>query len=443
MSDIPSDPAIAPAAASGTGTAFDRRSEPRRQGLPAPVDRARRMRIFATCLLLVMAALFLLARTFQHSHPLWPWLLAFAEAGMVGGLADWFAVTALFRHPLGLPIPHTAIIPENKDRIADTMAVFLQDNFLTPQVVARRLSGMNAAAVAGAFLTDPHGGEGRLREGAAGLVADVLESLDQEKLGGIAKNALRAQLEKWDVSPLLGNLLGAAIADGRHMPVIEALIRRAALTLEANEDMIRAMIHDRANTVLRWTGLDERLANGILDGLYKLLAETVVVPDHPLRRKIEEGLEQLAHDLVNDPEMRARVEQMKREVLAIPAFGRWLDALWERGRARLLVMVREPEGVLAGQFGASLAELGRALQTDVRLQLLVNRFARRTLVGVSSRYGAQIVRLVSETVRRWDARTVTDRIEGAVGRDLQFIRINGTRVGGLVGVGIHAIDVLL
>jgi uncharacterized membrane-anchored protein YjiN (DUF445 family) len=401
------------------------------------------MRTIATGLLVVMAAIFVLARHFEPIHPAWSFVRAFAEAAMVGGLADWFAVTALFRHPLGLPIPHTAIIPENKDRIADTMASFLQDNFLTPQVVARRLHGMNAAAAAGTFLTDPRGGEARIREGAAGLVADVLESLDQEKLGGIAKGALRAQIERLDLAPLLGNLIGAAIADGRHMPVIESVIRRAAMALEANEDMIRAMIHERANTLLRWTKLDERLANGILDGLYKMLAETVVLPDHPLRRKIEEGLEQLAHDLVHDPEMQAKVERMKAEVLANPAFGRWLDGLWERGRTKLLNAVRNPEGVLSGQVGLSLAELGRALQHDTRLQLLVNKFARRTLVGVVTRYGGQIVQLVSETVRRWDARTVTDRIEGAVGRDLQFIRINGTLVGGLVGVAIHGLDMVL
>jgi uncharacterized membrane-anchored protein YjiN (DUF445 family) len=141
--------------------------------------------------------------------------------------------------------------------------------------------------------------------------------------------------------------------------------------------------------------------------------------------------------------MRARVERMKQEVLANPAFARWLDALWERGRIRLLQMVRNPGGALGGQLGASVAELGNALQRDARLQRMVNRFARRTMVGVSTRYGAQIVRLVSETVKRWDARTVTDRIEGAVGRDLQFIRINGTLVGGLVGLFLHVLDVTL
>ncbi|WP_408589283.1 DUF445 domain-containing protein [Novosphingobium sp.] len=401
------------------------------------------MRLLAGSLLLVMAGLFLLARWLDHGGPVWGYVRAFAEAAMVGGLADWFAVTALFRRPLGLPIPHTAIIPVNKDRIADMMAAFLQQNFLTPQVVARRLSALDVAGAAGAFLTDPRARPGRLREGVGSLLADVLESLDQERLGGLAKGALRAQIERIDLAPLLGRMLGAMLADGRHMPVIEALIRRIALLLEANEELVRTMIHDRANTLLRWTRMDERLASAVLDALYKLLAEVVVLPDHPLRRKIEEGLEQLAHDLINDPAMHARVERMKTEALRNPAFAAWLDSLWERGRSRLLQLVRQPQGALDGQLGQPLAELGRALQHDARLRLLVNRFARRTLVGIATRYGGQIVRLVSETVRRWDARTVTDRIEGAVGRDLQFIRINGTVVGGLVGVAIHAVDVLL
>ncbi|MBU6394200.1 MAG: DUF445 family protein [Sphingomonadales bacterium] len=402
------------------------------------------MRLFATALLLLMAALFLAARQLETQHAGWGFLRAFAEAAMVGGLADWFAVTALFRHPLGLPIPHTAIIPDNKDRIADSMAAFLKANFLTPPVVARRLRGLNAANAAGQYLANPRPGESRLGAGAASLIADVLESLDQEKLGGMAKAALRSRIERLALAPLLGNLLRAMIAEGRHMPLIEALIRRSAEALEANEDLVRRIIHDKANTIVRWTGLDGRLANGILDGLYKLLAETVVIADHPLRLKIEESLESLAEALVNDPAMHARVEAMKRDVMANPAFAAWLDGLWERGRAQLLGAVRSGgSGGGSDRIGASLAELGRALQHDARLQLLVNRFARRTLVGVATRHGGEIVRLVSETVRRWDARTVTDRIEGAVGRDLQFIRINGTLVGGLVGVAIHAVDVAL
>lgn len=399
------------------------------------------MRIFATSLLVVMAGVFLVARHFAGAHPAWGYVLAFAEAGMVGGMADWFAVTALFRRPLGLPIPHTAIIPENKDRIADTMAAFLRENFLIPPVVARRLHAMNLAGAAGEWLADPaKGGSTRVRDGAAELLAQVLESLDPERLGTQVRGGLLRQVEKLEVSPLLGQMLGTTIADKRHMPVIDSLVRWAGLTLEDNEELIRDLIHKRANAVLRWTGLDETLANSVLDGLYKLLAEVIVDPMHPLRGKVEEGLVKLAQDLQSDAELRARVERLKGELIANPAVSTWWQGVWERLRTGLLARLRRPAGETNGHLTEALTELGNHLRDDPALQAQINRFARRTLVGVATRYGDQIVRLVSETVRRWDAQTVTDRIEGAVSRDLQFIRLNGTLVGGLVGVLIHAAD---
>ena len=415
---------------------------------PLPPDRARRMRRTATGLLVAMAAVFALARSQQGTHPAWDWVLAFSEAAMVGGLADWFAVTALFRHPLGIPIPHTAIIPENKDRIADSMARFLQSNFLIPVVVARRMRAMNLAQAAGDFLARPgRDGVSRIRGGAGELVAEVLVSLDPERLGGQVKAGLLHQLDRLEVSPLLGQMLTAAIADKRHLPLLESLIRWAGLTLEDNEEMVRQIIHQQANSVVRWTGLDERLANSVLDGLYRLLAAVLVDPDHPLRRKVEEGLEQLAHDLQHDDDLRAKVEAMKHDLLANPALGTWWTGVWERLRLSLIASARDPKGgpksALAGPFANMLAELGQALREDPALQRQVNRFARRTAVGVATRYGGQIVQLVSETVKRWDARTVTDRIENAVGRDLQFIRVNGTLVGGLVGVAIHLLNALL
>ena len=409
-----------------------------------PPDRARRMRWFATGLVAAMAVLFLFARHFLHLHPAVGYLVAFAEAGMVGGLADWFAVTALFRHPLGLPIPHTAIIPENKDRIADTMAGFLRENFLIPQVVARRLKGMNLAGAAGGWLAEPGAGHGsRVRSGAAELLADALASLDPERLGTQVRTGLVKQIAKLEISPLLGQLVETAIADRRHLPIIDSLVRWAGLTLEDNEELVRDMVHRRTNAVLRWTGLDEKLANSVIEGIYKLLAEVIVDPEHPLRGKIEEGLAKVAADLRTDDALRARIEQLKDEVLANPAVAAWWQGVWERLRTGLIARLRQPGSGLGGQLGEALGELGQTLRDDPALQTQVNRFARRTLVGVSTRYGDEIVRLVSETVKRWDARTVTDRIEGAVGRDLQFIRINGTLVGGLVGVVIHAVDAFL
>jgi uncharacterized membrane-anchored protein YjiN (DUF445 family) len=399
------------------------------------------MRLMATALLVLMALVLAGALQFEGTHPAWGYVIAFSEAAMVGGLADWFAVTALFRHPLGIPIPHTAIIPEKKDRIADTMAGFLRDNFLIPRVVARRLRDMNLAQSAGDFLAAPRSqpSDGsRFTGGAAGLLADVLESLDPERLGAQVRAGLARQLDRIEVAPLIGNALSAAIADGRHRPMLDSLIRWAGVTLEKNEDFVRTMIQARANAVLRWTGLDQRLANSVLDGLYRLLAEVLIDPDHQLRRTMEEGLASLAHDLVHDPATRAKVEAAKREILNNPAVGNWWMGVWERLRLSLIEMARQP-AALESQLGGTLAELGRALREDPALQWQVNRFARRTLVGVASRYGTQIVQLVSETVRRWDGRTVSNRIEQAVGRDLQFIRINGTLVGGLVGLVLHAL----
>jgi len=403
----------------------------------------RRMRLVATGLLVLMAAIFVTARYFDHLHPAVGYVRAFSEAAMVGGLADWFAVTALFRHPLHLPIPHTAIIPRNKDRIADTLAAFLRDNFLIPKVVARRMQRLNVAGAAGRWLANPPMGRGRIGSGASRLAADILESLDQERLGGMAKGAIAARLRAIEVAPLFGQALTAAIANGRHLPLLDGMIRWASRVLEANEHLIREMVHARAGTVMRWTGLDETLASKIIDGLHKLITEMAEDPAHPLRAKAEEGLERLAHDLQYKQALRDKVEAFKVEMLDNQAFHRWIEGLWESSRAALLRIARDPERVMAGKVGEALRQFGETLQTDRKLADTINRFARRSAVGAASDYGDGIVRLVSDTIRGWDARTVTGRLENAVGRDLQYIRINGTLVGGLVGVAIHAVDALL
>ena len=414
-------------------------------GEPLTADRARRMRWTATGLLAAMAVLFFSTHALAVTgHPAWGYVNAFAEAAMVGGLADWFAVTALFRHPLGLPIPHTAIIPENKDRIADTMAQFLRENFLTPAVVARRMSGMNVARAVGDFLSDApdradQDNRSRITGGAAELLAEVLESLDPDRLGNQVRSGLAGQLAKIDMSPLAGRMLESAMLDDRHLPLIDGIVRWAGLTLEDNEETVKEIIHQRANAVLRWTGLDERISASVLDGLYKLLAEVLVDPEHPIRFKVEEGLKKLSHDLQHDPVTRERVEEMKRDLIQNPAVAEWWMGVWERLRQSLIRRARDADSGLGVEMRKGLADLGEALKQDHRLQVQINRFARRTAVGVATRYGSEIVTLVSETVKRWDATTITGRIESAVGRDLQFIRINGTLVGGLVGMTLHFI----
>ncbi len=405
--------------------------------VPLPL---RRMRRVATAMLVAMAALFLLSRHMEHAHPAWGFVQSFAEAAMVGGLADWFAVTALFRHPLGLPIPHTAIIPRNKDRIGDTLAAFLRDNFLTARVVARRMHRVDIAGAAGKWLANPLNRDGRLRHGASRLAANMLEALDPEQLGTMVRGALASRLRAFDIAPMLGRTLETAIADNRHLPLIDAIIRWTAKTLDANEPLVRAMIQKRAGAVLRWTGLDETLAGSVVKGLHKMLGEVAEDPDHPLRAKANEGLALFAHDLQHSPEMRAKVDRIKNDLLANPALAAWWMGVWERIRAAMLATARDPDRAMAGPIGDALRQLGMTLQDNPALAAKVNRFVRRAVVGAVADYGDAIVRLVSDTVRGWDAQTITGRLENAVGRDLQYIRINGTLVGGFVGLVIHIVD---
>jgi uncharacterized membrane-anchored protein YjiN (DUF445 family) len=399
------------------------------------------MKRAATGLLIAMAGLFAVTRWLEPTYPWLSYVKAFAEAAMVGGLADWFAVTALFRHPLGLPIPHTAIIPRNKDRIGEALATFINENFLVPSVVARRMRNIDVAGAAGRFLRSPAEGT-RIRHGASRLIADIFEGLDDERLGGIVKGAIAGRIQKMEVSPLLGHALASAINEDRHVPMLEAAIRWMARALDANEELIREMVHKKANWVLKIAGLDAKLADAILDGLRKLTAEMSTDPAHPVRIKVEEALAQLANDLQTKPETRARVEEMKEQLLANRSVALWIDTLWQKGREAIIRSARNPDAALAGRLGEVLRSMGASLEQDPRIRSAINQFVRRAAAGMAQSYGSSIVKLVSETIRGWDARTVTARLEAAVGRDLQYIRINGTLVGGLVGVAIHALDSL-
>jgi uncharacterized membrane-anchored protein YjiN (DUF445 family) len=400
------------------------------------------MKAAATGLLVVMAGLFAVTRLFEHRYPALGFVKAFAEAAMVGGLADWFAVTALFRHPLGLPIPHTAIIPRNKDRIGEALASFLKENFLIAAVVARRMRNIDIAGAAGRFLRAPEGEGTRIRHGASRLIADIFEGLDDERLGGIVKSAISSRIKAMEVSPVLGHALASAINEDRHVPMLEAAIRWMARTLDSNEPLIREMVKKRANWVLKLAGLDTKLADSIMEGLRKLTVEMSTDPAHPVRQKIEEALAQLANDLQTNPETRARVEAMKEELLANKSVSLWLDTLWQKGREAIIRAARNPDAALAGKLGDVLKSMGTTLEGDARIRKAINQFARRAVAGLASSYGGSIVKLVSETIRSWDARTITARLEAAVGRDLQYIRINGTLVGGLVGVILHTVDKL-
>jgi uncharacterized membrane-anchored protein YjiN (DUF445 family) len=368
-------------------------------------------------------------------HPQWVWVQAFAEAALVGGLADWFAVTALFRHPMGLPIPHTAIIPKSKDRIGEALANFLKTNFLTPANVARRLDGFDAANALAGVLERPASG-GRVRRGISSLITQLGETPAATAVMQRLQDGATSRLRDMELSPLLGRMLEAMIADGRHRPVIDQLIGWAARTIDSQEGLIRAMVEERTSWVLRLVNVDERIANELVNGLRGLLADLAADPDHPVREKADLALSNLAFDLQHMPETREKVERVKRELLANPAVAAWLEGLWSRLKDGLLRMT---QGDGLSEIGEAMA---RSLREDRQLAASVNQLARRAVVGTVADHGDSIVKLVSDTVKGWDAATITDRLEGAVLRDLQYIRLNGTLIGGLIGLSLHAALVL-
>ena len=258
----------------------------------------------------------------------------------------------------------------------------------------------------------------------------------------MVKGAIAGRMKAMEVSPLLGKSLDAAVTEDRHVPVLDGIIGWASRTLDANEDLIRSMVHDKSGWVVRFTGLDSRVADGIIDALRRLTVEMAGDVHHPLREKAEDALAALAWDLQYDEAMRAKVEAAKKDIIANKAFGDWIDGLWEKTRAGLLKAARDPDATMAGKFGEAIRALGATLQEDPRLKATINQFARRAVVGAVAAYGTGIVTLVSDTIRGWDAGTVTARLENAVGRDLQYIRINGTLVGGLVGLIIHIAELV-
>ncbi|MBV7255971.1 DUF445 domain-containing protein [Pacificimonas sp. WHA3] len=399
---------------------------------------ARRMRVVATGLLIAMACLFVVTHRLEGEAAWIGYLNAFSEAAMIGGLADWFAVVALFRHPLGLPIPHTAIVPKNKDRLADNLAGFLQDNFLTTRIVARRLAAFDMAGAAGRWLARPSAG-GTKANGAARFALQVMDAADNDAVSGLVRGGISSGLGRLELAPLLGRILDRSIDEGRLQPVFDSAIVWLAHVLDQNELLIRDLVQERTQWLLRVAGVDDRVANALINGSRKLLVDMAADPDHPLRIKVMIALKDVAFDLQYLPETQEKVEQYKHDLIANPELARFLDGIWGNLKEALRTSLSDPQAALSGRLGEGLRSLGSSIETDPALRRSLNMQARRALASLIADYGAQIVSVVSDTVKKWDTETVADRLERAVGRDLQFIRVNGTLVGGLVGVVLHAL----
>lgn len=398
------------------------------------------MRLLATLLLAAMAMLFAATLVWgQGAHPALPWLRAFAEAAMVGGLADWFAVTALFRHPLGLPIPHTAIIPRQKDRLGDTLAQFLKDNFLKTQVVVRRLEDADLAGVLSRWLSAPPDATAGGRRGIGPLVAQLIEGLDDPAIGELVESVVRDRLEATRFSPIVADVVDMMVSRGRHEPLIDAAVDWGLATLSDEEPAIRSMVTERTNWLLRLAGADESMSNSMIGAVQRLLVEMRQDQNHPVRLRIAEALTTWAFDLRHFPEAQARVEGFKADMLANPAMAQWVRGLWGSARAALSASLNDPAG---SRLGGAMAAIGNRIENDRAMKSALNSALRRAIAGLAKTHGDSIVKLVSDTVRGWDADTVTEKVEQAVGRDLQFIRINGTLIGGCIGLVIHAAAML-
>lgn len=413
-----------------------------------PIETTSQVKRLAATLLLTMAVVFAAMVVLQSlALGYWATLLvgagrAIAEAGMVGGIADWFAVTALFRVPVRLPFgllsKHTAIIPNNKDRIGDLLAEFLCENFLVQPIIEKQMLQLDVAAAMARWLTDPpEAGGGRFRSQASSLVAQMLRALDPQQLGGLLKGAIAERVKAARLSPLAGQLLTAAMKDGRHEPVLDAAIHRAARALEDHELLIRAKISEGSGGLLRFVRADRVFGNKVIDFLTDLFRAMAADPEHPLRIKVGEELDRFAWNLRYDPATRDRVERLKAELIDNPAMQRWLDGLWEQAREMLIVIASDPEAAMAGPVGDVLRQLGTTLTRNRSLTEALNLFAQNALTTVILDNSTWIARLFSNTVKSWDEKYISDVIEKAVGRDIQFIRINGAVVGGLVGFLIY------
>ena len=408
-----------------------------------PATPFHQMRLAATLLLVAMALVFITTLSLESAHPALPWVQAFAEAALVGGLADWFAVTALFRHPLGLPIPHTAIIPANKDRIGESLATFLKDHFLTPTVVARRLDTMDiAGAIARWLVTEPPPASGK-RRGFGPLVARLIEALDQKAIGDLVRDAASNRLRALALAPVVADAVDTTLDKGRHEPLLDSALDWGLATLSSQAPAIRDMVSENTTWLLRLISVDERVSDSLIDGMRRLLHEMRHDAHHPLRAKVADSLRTWAFDLRHFPESQAKIEAFKDDLIANPAMGQWLAGLWDSASAAMVTSLNTPDALPSGKLRPAMRALGDRIAADASLRGAINLTLRRAAVGLVNDYGDAIVSLVSDTVRKWDAQTVTEKLETAVGRDLQFIRINGTIIGGTIGLVIHALRVVL
>ena len=397
----------------------------------------RAMKTRAAGLLVLAAIAFGISYYFRARYPWLGWVQAFSEAAMVGGLADWFAVTALFKHPLGIPIPHTAIIPARKDRVGQVLGGFVQRNFLNRQVIEVRLRDARLGERLARWLSDPSNSRLVARHAARGLVT-AAESLRDDDVQSMIDKALADRIRNARVAPIIGKALSVMTAGNRHQELLDEGIKLAAKAVTENEDVIRKRIE--AETPWWVPGVvDEKIFQKVVSGIERTLNEVRDEPEHPLRVRFDTALKSFIDDLHTSPEVMARAEQMKEELLGADAVRHFSSSIWSDTKAALVRRAERAEETDVDTISNGLASLGKAILEDSALLERVDGWLRNGVLALVERYQSEVGDLIAYTVRGWDPTATSRRIELAIGRDLQFIRINGTLVGGLVGLILYAI----
>jgi uncharacterized membrane-anchored protein YjiN (DUF445 family) len=411
------------------------------------VDKARALRrtkAVATAALVLCVAVFLAARAFQGDYPGLAYVAAFAEAAAIGGIADWYAVVALFRRPLGLPIPHTAIIPANKDRIADNLGRFIETNFLTEKAVRAKLQEVDFARLVADWL-----GERRHAEDLAGFVTrmtpQALAALENSNLRGFLGKRVVERLDKIDIAPVAAELLSAVTAERRHQSLFDGLIHvlGGILNDEKTLGVMRERIRAELPTLANIFRADAYLLNKIVASAGRLMEEAGGDPDHPLRQEFDAFALRFIEDLKTDPAYVARAERIKANLLARPELATLADEIWKN----LATFLREDAGsdnsIIRTHLASMFVEIGRRLADDPDIRADMNAGFVVALASFVEKQKSGVAVFIAEQVKAWDIAQTTRLIELNIGRDLQYIRFNGMIIGGLAGLVLHVGESLI
>jgi len=401
----------------------------------------RKMKLVALSFLLGAAVIFLVMSLWP-GEPTWTgYVKAAAEAGMVGALADWFAVTALFRHPLGLPIPHTAIIPTRKDALGDSLGEFVGANFLSEQVVRERLRRVGVASRLGGWLSEPANAE-RVTAELSTVVRGVVAVLRDDDVQAVMEQAVVKRVMAVPWGPPLGKLLAGVFADGTHHKLVDLMCERAYEYVKENHSTVLRVVSDRAPT---WSPkfVDSMVADKVYGEVLQFAWLVKTDPNHPMRMAIDKFLADFASDLQTDPVVMERAEVVKQQVLDHPEVQNVIGSAWSTAKRMLLDAAEDPSSELRKRVLDGLTTLGRRLADDDTLREKVDSWLEGAAAYIVINYRDEITTLITDTVQRWDAEETSRKIELQVGRDLQFIRINGTVVGSLAGLLIYTVAQLI